>query len=356
MKPVKILGEGGFGMVTDEGDRARKHLRELHHTIREVVMMKYMRSSEYIIDIESYNLQSRTICSTKWSCSLRDCIINYDLTEKQKMKVLHDILTGLCHFHQVDIVHADMTLQNFFVNTKKFSACIGDLGLSSITDYARVYGTAKGYSPMTPVKCHGHDMFGLAVSMTCLFSHFKICDRMSPKQLRDTIRESTMNTKLKNIFIQMCPDNPRDAITAAKCLHELFGETTHFEVPKVDLYKCIIEDQICTHIESEARKISEAYDVKRGKRFYRCFIQFLSSPESRSDLSVDGEEIDIKFYDLYIVSGMYLYACLFGRSKLTMDESMKLLEERYSEDDFYYAVAKLIQSENFINLSLATKC
>src|SRR4030042_3113594 len=202
-KPSKILGAGGFGTVTDEGKYAKKHLKKRTHTIREVLMSKYLRDSDYIIDIEAYDLVNMTICTRKWDCSLRDCMTKYKLSEKTKMGILHDVLCGLCDVHRVGALHADVTLSNILIKTSNFRACLCDLGLSSIKNYSRVDGTAPGYKPKKVIPCHGHDMFGLAVCMACLFGDYKIYEQKSASELRKTIRASNISDKMKSILIRM---------------------------------------------------------------------------------------------------------------------------------------------------------
>lgn len=344
----KILGQGGFGTVTDEGKYARKHFKKPEHLVRELVMLRYMSSSPYIVKIHSQNFSNLTICCKKWSCSLRDAIIRYNISPEQKMRILRHVLYGLCHMHSVDLVHSDVTLSNIFVNTKKWDTCLGDLGLSSITYYSRVNQTAEGYAPENPIPCQGHDMFGLSVCMFTLFSHSKIYKKKNASELRDLIRKSDLiPKKLKVVFQKMCPDDPRNAISAKQALWDIFGAKTDFSLPDIDLYRIRPPKEYCKFIFEQIKKLCDAYEVNRSKHCYAALIQYLSGP--------NAESITVEYYDLYSLAAVYIYACLYGRSMLSLAVAVETLVGRYTEEYFLYAVQALIQDTNFVALSVVSK-
>lgn len=80
-------------------------------------------------------------------------------------------------------------------------------------------------------------------------------------------------------------------------------------------------------------------------RAYRVLLEFLSGPV--------GSQLEEKYYDLYMVVTLYIFACLYGRSYLSKDEAIKCLRGDYSEEEFLDVLQLLIQDNNFIVLAVA---
>lgn len=352
MKTAVVLGKGGFGEVVEEGKSARKQLDRDRYVIREAFMLKYMNASKFIVNIEKVNIVNKSILIEKWDMSLSTFIRNYHPNEKQKMKILHDVLCGLSHMHSIGLVHADVTSNNILIKTKNFRACICDLGLTSIREYSKVEGTAPGYAPMVPVKSYGHDMFGLTISMLELFAGFKAIKKFTQLKLRDIISTNKdIPKKVANVMKRMCPDDLTTAITADECLQYLFGEETIFEVPKILKYPSLIKKEYDDYLKNEILTLSKEYKINRGMRAYICLIQFLSSPDGFSE---ERYPIDPKYYLLYAISALFIYMSLFGNTKLDIEMCLSITNNQYSKDDFYFAINKLFMSENFCAMTLAS--
>jgi serine/threonine protein kinase len=343
-----FIGRGGFGWVTAEGKLARKQFKKTEHLVRELVMLRYMRNSPYIVKLRSHNFDRLTICCDKWSCSLRDALLQYNILPEHKLKILKHALYGLTHMHSADLVHSDVTLANIFVNVKTWRTCLGDLGLSSIKEYSRVKQTAEGYAPENPIPCPGHDMFGLAVCMYTLFSNTKLFKKKKASELRKLIAEAhSIPRKLKKVFQQMCPDDPRNAITSARALKEIFDKTTTFELPDVEIYSALPSHENRKAIFEHVKNLAAIYKINRSRHCYEAIIQLLSGPAS--------EFISIDYYDLYIVAAVYIYGCLYGRSHFSLEVALESISGIYTKEHFLIAVQELIQDPNFVALSVVSK-
>lgn len=344
------IGRGGFGRVYDENGSARKKLERDRYTIREGVMLKYMRNSKYVVNIERFNFVDRTLLVEKWDMSLNNALLQYDFNEKQKNKILHDVLCGLSHIHQAGFVHADVTLANILIKTNNtFKACICDLGLTSLKNYSKVAYTAPGYAPPIPVQSHGHDMFGLAICMLYLYTGKKMSKQYKQKELRSRINNSNIPEKVKKILVKMCPDNLLEAVTADACLKYMFNETTTFDLPEILCYKNILRDEYVNHMKIEMEKIATNYNIKRSVRCYTCVLQFLCSPEGFSE---EGYPISPSFYMLYATAALYIYMSLFGATNLNLELCLTINDNKYTKDEFYTALNRLVLSDNFNAMTL----
>lgn len=346
MQREKILGEGAYGTVTSEGNLARKHFKTFDSMVREMIMLKYMKHSGKIVEVHGYNFANKSITMTRKDKSLMDLLQEGRLTETRKLSIFRDVLKGLVHIHKAGLIHTDVTVGNILFDESTEEACLCDLGLSSIKKYSSVHNTAPGFCPKKTKSCHGHDMYSLAVCMYVTFSYGKLKKYREASELRQLIRSSNIQPKVKEVMLKMVPDNVLEAITAEKALFELYRAKTNFELPDLTLYKVRLKDSLAEKIRSEMEALSNKYDINRGIRCYRCLVQFFSSPE--------GSKISIDYYDLYIVTAMYMYSCLYGSKNFAQEDILGVLDNRYSKEDFLNTLQVLISDSNFIAISLTS--
>lgn len=346
MQQEKIIGEGAYGTVTSEGNLARKHFRRFDSMVREMIMLRYMKHSGKIVEVHGYNFSNKSITMSRKDKSLLDLIQEGKLTETRKLSIFRDILKGLVHIHRAGLIHTDVTISNILFDEATEEACLCDLGLSSIKKYSSVHNTAPGFCPKKTKSCHGHDMYSLAVCMYVTFSNGRLKGYREASELRQLIRSSKIQPKVKEVMLKMVPDNVLEAITAEKALFELYKAKTNFELPDLTLYKVKLKDNLVKSIREEMEALSNKYNINRGIRCYRCLVQFFSSPE--------GSKISIDYYDLYIVTAMYMYACLYGSEGFARGDVLAVLDNRYTKEDFLNTLQVLISDSNFIAMSLAS--
>lgn len=94
--------------------------------------------------------------------SIRDLVKSKGhLSEAETVKILQDVLTGLCYLHDNRIIHRDLKLENFLIGSDK-KVRIADFGLSAKLDYDdekkfTVCGTPNYLSPeLLASTNHGH--------------------------------------------------------------------------------------------------------------------------------------------------------------------------------------------------------
>lgn len=346
MDSSKIIGKGGFGVVVKEGERARKHFKKLEHMTRELIMLRYMRSSGYIAKNYTHNLKDLSLTLQRWDASLLMVMSSgYDMKDDAKLRIFRHVLKALSHMHQAGMVHSDVTTANILIDTTDWNACLCDLGLSSTKKYSRVGQTAIQHRPINPIPCEGHDMYGLAVCMIQLFGKMWIHVQKTAKELRDITRsEPLIAKKLRDVFLKMLPDNPLDSITSHEVLFDIFKEKTVFEVPSVKYYKEKIELELIEFMKAQMFQVCATYRINRNIRCHKCLVQYLSGPT--------GSQISISYYDLYMVAACFLFASLYGSKEFDHPKALSCIEGRYTKEDFIGAVEALIQDNNFVGLAM----
>ena len=189
MEKTQKLGAGTFGNVTGKNGEANKKFKTLKHFIQEVVLTLYMKESRYILNLLKYDIGRLEMKTERWSCSLRDSYSKVKFSEKQREIIFIDMLKGLSHLHERQIVHSDFKPSNILVNIKTGRAIICDLGLSSVMMYAKKDQTAPAYRPKETKHTYGHDMFGL-----CLTSYELLSGNPIPKaHMKDSYYDKRRN-------------------------------------------------------------------------------------------------------------------------------------------------------------------
>lgn len=348
MDPSKIIGKGGYGTVVKEGKRARKYFRKHEHMTRELAMLRYMKSSGYIAKVYTHNLKDLSVTLERWDASLQMVMVSdYEMREDAKLRTFRHVLKALSHMHQASLVHGDVTIANILLDTKEWRACLCDLGLTSIRKYSKVGQTAIQYRPTTPIPCEGHDTYGLAICMVQLFGKIQVRKQKTAEELRDlTQKEPLIPKVLRDVFVKMLPDDPRNSITSHEVLYSIFREKTVFEMPDVKYYKEKIKPELIEFMRAQMFQVCESYQINRNVRCHKCLIQFFSGPT--------GAQIAVSYYDLYMVACCFVFASLYGTAKFDYPTALQTLDGRYPEDEFLAAVNTLLQDSNYIGLAMLT--
>ncbi|KAK8875899.1 hypothetical protein M9Y10_006076 [Tritrichomonas musculus] len=141
--------------------------------------------------------------------SIRDLVKSKGhLSEEETVRILQDVLTGLCYLHDNRIIHRDLKLENFLIGSDK-KVRIADFGLSAKLDYDdekkfTVCGTPNYLSPeLLASTNHGHsyevDIWAIGVCAFAMltgtppfetrrtkdtYAHIKSCQYHFPYELR----------------------------------------------------------------------------------------------------------------------------------------------------------------------------
>lgn len=340
------IGEGAFGQVVVVNDKiVRKVYDELRCMLQETMMLRFMCGSTYIVEIDSFNTSVPSVNIQRWSCSLRELLKKKDISMHNKMKVFKCMLMGLSHLHQMGILHSDFKLSNILVNEETYDACICDLGLSSLAKYAKIGQTAPKYRPSKLVYAHGHDMFGLCVSMVDLFSGGAPNKIFTAKELRSLIRGLAVKDKVKNMLCKMCPDDPSSAITVDEVLVELFEKRTVMKKCVAVIHDNKIDETTVKYLKKTFEVMTETYSVNRGLRCFESTFNFFNSEV--------GSSIDRYYWPIYISAAIFIYSSLFGTRKYDQRVALISAKNKFTIEDLYDALDVLISDDNFLFMTIA---
>lgn len=342
------LGKGTFGTVVADGKRAIKTFHKLSHLLQEVIVTTYMLRSSYAVDILGYDLRKLTMTTERWSCSLRDALMKYEFSETNKRIIFRDILRALAHLHDRCLLHSDLKLSNILVDMKTARACVCDLGLSSLNEYAKIHQTARAYRPEEPIPVIGHDMFGLCVSMAELFGGVKIRKQLKAEELRRIIRNNhniTRSRTLRSALLKMCPDDPADCATASQILQEVYGDKTPFQLPTIKNYENTLPKEDNDYLFNTVKRLCQSAKINRGKRCYYCLVNHFTNPNIPY---VPSSE-----YPIYIGAMLMIFSSLFGKPGFTEKSVMQVTGHKWSMDDLYKTIENIISDENLVNFIMS---
>lgn len=342
----RFLGKGTFGVVEIRNGKAVKRFKRLEDLLQEIIVTKYMNDSKYTVKLLGYSLENLTMETELWDSSLKDImekqprdIFTYD----QRKKIFQRLLIGLTHLHTRLIIHSDFKPSNIFVNIKTGDVCIGDMGLSSTTKYAKVKQTAPAYSHKIVVPITLHDMFGLAMTMMEFLSNYKIRSRVTPERLRYHIKQKIPDLDIQNILLAMCPNDPTKAITSRDALERLFGmvEDAEIHVPEARVFDSKILEEDLEWVKSRFTKAMTKARINRDARCFFAFSLYVNNP--------DNPEVDAESYPLYMSAFMIIFAAVFGEFGFGLREAKMALSEKYYDRSIYQALRNILSDTNVIN-------
>ena len=142
-KPIKVLGEGGFGKVflakrrSNDTERAIKIIHKKDYEgktyEREFKILKELNHPNVLRYYGSYEHRNKIYLVTEY-CNgkelLTEIIQNGRLTEKQTQNYFREITEALCYLHSKNIVHRDLKPENIIIEKVTKNVKIIDFGLS----------------------------------------------------------------------------------------------------------------------------------------------------------------------------------------------------------------------------------
>ena len=282
-----ILGEGSFGQVIDVDGVAVKQFRHTHHIVQEYVCLKYMQSPTTIVNVIDVDFENLTISMEKWDCSLsKYTSTNANISMNKKIKIFHDILSAVSHLHEKKLLHSDIKPSNILINVDdndNISACLCDLGLSSLKHHARINQTAKTYrhNNVNLVNGYMHDLYSLVLTFYFLFSNTRTKGgEYSKLIIRRLIRKNISNNSIKNALLSMIPHNISQTASPHYVLQTLFNTSCHFDNEIINYpQNSIIDDILYRNIERLTSYYRQKYNINKMKRVNNilcyCFDKYI---------------------------------------------------------------------------------
>lgn len=151
LERVNILDSGSYCNIILIEDRiVRKELRSIYKNDEklkkrmkyEFENMKKLEECPNILNVIAYNDKESSYIMERAEQNLYDYIKNNEVTKKERLKIVFDILSGMDHAHKNDIIHRDLHLGNIMKINKDFVIC--DFGLSKDESIERSLKTSHG--------------------------------------------------------------------------------------------------------------------------------------------------------------------------------------------------------------------
>ncbi len=347
MTTSQVLGRGTFGQVRREGNTAIKRFEKPSHIIQEAIVTIYFRDSPYIVKCLGYDFDKLELTTELHDISLRDALLKYSFTTKEKHKIYRDILCGLTHIHSRNVIHADLKPSNILLNFSPFGAVICDLGLSSTDRYSKVHQTARAYRlPDSLIKDDNgayHDLYSLAIVGIELFGNIKLTEQVNPKYLLRTIDEISpeINDKKLCRTLRRIIRRRSGYDTARSILNYYYNEDTFLPIPSLPSVDDVISEEDSKYLRKDTYYLCDTMKIRRSKR---CYYVLMDRFNNRNYEPVRPEE-----YPLYIVTMGIINSALFGEPGFNYRRAIAASGRRWKKADINRALCDIISKYDLIN-------
>lgn len=352
-----LIGKGAYGAVKADGSNAVKKFLSINPLVAEAFVTRYVSGLPNIITIKECNFSSLTMSTQRWHCSL-DAVINFNLSLLQRRDIHICIMKGLCDLEAMHIVHADLKPSNVFLDKTMHRAVLGDFGLSSLSNSAKVMYTAPGFSQEREnVKSHrSHDCYSFVILTLQLLYGYKVNKVVPDKHtLRGIVRKMVLNEKACNVLCNLIKDDDVSCLTMKEALYQLYDIVYSTEVPILKRIVDVRINAIIPAIEKTIFAIKQKYKIKRRFRCIDCIVSTLSTIAVLSDGFSNKQTHDKSRVTRYTWTMAYIFFCVFGTSEYTEKNrrlSIEIVcrEASCVEKDVYACMNTILDDKNIVSL------
>jgi serine/threonine protein kinase len=337
----EILGQGAYGAVVARDGFAYKKFAKGEHIIQEFAAGSYLRNATNIVKVREANHKTLEMKMDLYNMNLRKYMEGRHKS-KTKLKILKDILYGLCEIHKRGMVHGDIKPGNILVKINKDktpTAFIGDLGFVSLAPYSKVRRTTAVYRDPEMRQHWSHDMYSMSVVMLELFGEVKVYEKLSCEELCKSADKSVKDKLVLECIKELSSDDYKKRPSAEMVLKKIYNEEFTTPVEKAPNYEHKLSTKVCDKIERWIRPLCRQYDIKRGARGLKALLMYIYNNESTKG-----------HHKLHTAVMVMILSCLFGKSKFQEKEIMKWCKKEYSHHDVIRATANLLSDYDVVRL------
>jgi len=347
-----MLGEGGFGQVFKRGNKAVKKFpgkNRLPHLIQEYTVLRYLSDCQYVVREKGINIDKMELNMELYDGSLRKWMNENSNRSGSDMKmIIIAILKGLIELHDRGVAHGDLKPGNILLTTTgsgegegKFKIVLGDLGLASVSKYAKMTKTAAQYRDHVVHFDTSHDMYSFGITITELLTGKKVNKHLNYEKLNTFVKNAVHDRDICNLILKLVQADHSLRPTARETLAFFTNET----MPIVYNNNAVIDyqlDKIDSEIQTLLSDIYKVYGINRTKQgFYGLLNFFANQPDEK------------KKYEVYVAALLIILDANFGRKKdftrITYDDISNIFDNRYNKDKIHTAVLNLLNDRPFLN-------
>jgi len=286
---MKLLGKGSYGQVYQRNNRAVKRFQKLSHFIQEYIAMYFLRHCKYFVTFISANIDQLEIEMKLYDGTVRDWLFGVgEKTMRDKIKLIHDILSGLIEIHSRNLAHADLKLNNILMLKKPLKAAIGDLGFISVDKYTKTDRTTRTYKEMNVSKSIHHDIYSFGICMFEIISETKLYSQYGYDEIKTKINKGITNDTFRSI-IQGCVEKDKSHRITAEKIYEIMFVS---KIPSCAEYQIHLVDnkfsfEELNKIKLKLKRICTKYHINRSKLGYYAVVNYFNQKGIRSQELID---------------------------------------------------------------------
>lgn len=302
IEKLEKLGKGTYGTVYKKDNEAIKIFKHSKSCIQEVAACVVLSKCENVIKYNSYSIKEKKILYPLYDTDLEKWSKEKHL-EKDIMLILKQVVIGLINIHHHHFVHCDLKPQNIFIRKEdeNIEAVIGDLGLISVSRYAKTQCCTEFYSEKNQTKYFEHDIYCLGIIFIQLLSNSKL--KYSDISTYSKVQKSCMRIRSQNIssVVMKMVDKDKNKRPTAKDIYlQIWGGYTPFCANIRRIFPAEGSLDTLKDIEKVFYDYSIKYSCYRPKKFLKGIQYYILTRK------ISKEEIE--YYvkaSFFIMSSIY---------------------------------------------------
>lgn len=315
-----MLGYGAYGTVTVENGKAVKTFHKVNHLVQEWLACFYLRDGEYVVKALGFDLERRELVMPKYDTNLDDWMEESrrrPVAELQAVKweILKCILKGLSEIHGRGLVHGDIKPDNILLNRQPLKVVIGDLGFTSLAQYAKVARTARPYRDWEYHPHPAHDINSFGILAMKLLGGFRPRHQSKPEEIAELVNrrlKGPENNRLRSLVLRCTQRDYLRRPSAAQLLDELFDLSTI----------TLLKPNPVVNLGNNYPKL-RAWVVEMAKHYK------LNSAEKGCDAlaSYFSRHPEIRSFKLHCTAMLVILSSLYGKSGFTLNTGSIICKE-----------------------------
>ena len=319
-----MLGKGSYGDVHANGNVAVKTFTELPHLLQEHVVGSYLQGCDYVLRTHQPSLSDMTLAMELYDCSMSEWLATKPRGPLIK-EAFKSVLKGLMQLHTIGLTHGDLKPSNILVRKAPFKVVLGDLGFTSLSEYAKCRRTAPIYRDPKVIKAPSHDMYSFGIILLKHYAAVKSKDlEGATYTIVKRLTKRIKNRRIQKLTRKLTRPEHHKRPSARETYKYLFRDEA-----RVNIIKCIN-----TKYQAHEPILARLGSCREGRRMSALLYKwFLDRPTSLVNSHV------------HIAAARLLASSLYGPSNWGEREACQAAG--CSTTQLHQGITELLSSESF---------